>query len=77
MVIERTKAAVQEGRLYRCLVCRALCELSRPEDKWPSNNSAMCSQYLQNLKRTQDNLSHQGIHDKKLIYNFLQYFFVH
>lgn len=64
MVLERTKIAVQEGRLYRCLVCRALCELSRAEEKWPSNNSAMCSPYFQNFKKIQDsNLSHQGNHD--------------
>lgn len=27
MVLERAKSAVQEGRLFRCLLCRALCEL--------------------------------------------------
>lgn len=77
MVLERTKTAVQEGRLYRCLVCRALCELNRAEEKWPSNNSAMCSPYFQNFKKIQEsNLSHQGNHEEILIFNFIIVLFI-
>lgn len=61
-VLERARTAVQEGRLYRCLFCKALCEL-QVEDKWFANSSAMCSQLLQSCKRVQHeqyNFMYQG-----------------
>ncbi|KFM70618.1 Deubiquitinating protein, partial [Stegodyphus mimosarum] len=40
VVIEKTKLAVQEGRLYRCLSCKALCEL-RLERSWLTPGGAL------------------------------------
>ncbi|XP_035209303.1 deubiquitinating protein VCIP135-like, partial [Stegodyphus dumicola] len=40
VVIEKTKLAVQEGRLYRCLFCKALCEL-RLEQSWLTPGGAL------------------------------------